>query len=253
MDVGTGCELYAASTAQTGSCCSLDQAVSTDDSLTYPRASLVIRLRTRQPQTSRRTLSDLRTKQAQSTPERVLVRYSPIIKPKSSKLHSRRSSSGVRISGAHFNFPTAMECPRKTSGQIHRFPTMLMLRLMERKLKRKETQVTPNPSLKYINLQCPAAFAEKPKRPSQVRRRPRTNSHRIRASAYANETPGLLSIRQLTAQPVQDSARPYSPLIARTEATEDESAKSRRKVVFTRRENLTEDPYYDLSLDSYYV
>jgi len=249
MDVGIGCEFYAPGSAQTGSCGSLDQAVSTDDSLTYPRTSLVIRLRTRLPQANRRTLSDLRTKQAPSTP--ALVRYSPIIKPKSSKLHSRRCSSGVRASGTHFDFPTAMECPGKHSGEMHRFPTMLVLRLMKRKLKRKETQVTPSPSLKYVNLQCPAVFSEKPKRPSQILRQPKTNSHRTRASAYTNETPELLSIRQLTAQPVQNTSRPYSPLVARTEATEDESAKSRRKVVFTRREN--QDPYYDLSLGSYYV
>lgn len=134
---------------------------------------------------------------------------------------------------------------------------MLMLKLMERKLKGKETKVTSSPSLKYVNLQCPAVFAEKPKRPPQVRRRPKTNNHKIRVPAYTGETPELFSIRQLTAQPIEERSRPYSPLNERTDVTEDDSVQLRRKVVFTRRENVTEvsssDPYYDLSLGSYYV
>ena len=258
MNASIGCQFYTEGAYQTDSCRSLDQAVSTDDSLTYPKASLVIRLRSRQPQANRSTLSDLRTKREQCPAERVLIRYSPIIKPKSSKVHSRRCSSGVRTSGAHFDFPTTLETQRKPSGHIHRFPTMLMLKLMERKLKVKETKVTSSPSLKYVNLQCPAAFAEKPKRPPHVRRRSKANNPKIRVPAYTGEIPELFSIRQLTAQPIEERLRPYSPLIERTDATEGDSVQLRRKVVFTRRENVTEvssasDPYYDLSVGSYYV
>lgn len=232
----------------TASCRSFDQGISTDDSLSYPHEGLVIRLRSKHPSTSKCLLRDLR-KSEHCLPERVLIRHSPILKPKTSKAHSRRGSSGVRISGSHFDLPNPVESRK----HIHRYPTMLMLKLMEaKKFPIKRKKVTPSPSLKFVNFECPVIFPEKPRRPVKVKRRPATGSHRAHFSACTSDS--LVSVRQLTAEYAEDHARSHSPLPPPSDDTSKEQRPIPRKVVFTRRKNLiTEcsDSYYDQPYESY--
>ena len=109
-------------------------------------------------------------------------------------------------------------------------------------------EVRPGPSLKLINLECPANFTPVPKAVSFPRRPPKL---RTDLSSYAEKRPS----RHVSSLSLDAHLQSYSSLGGGREGRQRMEA-SERKVVFARKDSPGDDlsdPDYDQTLDSYFL
>jgi len=234
--------------AANSSLAATQMTANSEDSRSSSPEGLVIRFRVRQQLHSRRTISD-RGKGAKSGPSS--AHYpGPVLRPKKAKTPCRNKSSaalkpvGVLL-GAEL--PEGPKLVQKR-GKIGRFPTMLMLRLVNSHSHNTFSESKASPSLTLITLRGPSEAL--PVRITNLRpvQRP---SFRGRIRPIIEEKGPICHFNTLTME------RNFKGNCTLPEKGEIDIEKviSRRKVVFERRENTVEDvdPDYDQVVSSYYL
>lgn len=220
----------------------------TADSRSSSPEGLVIRFRPKQQLRSRRTVSEVGKAASVSAPQYP----GPVLRPKKAKMPCRQNSS--RRTGGRLGEELPAEKQPKIAqkrGRIGRFPTMLMLRLVNSHSRKSFLESKLSPSLTLVTLEAPSeAFSQLPVRITNLKPVQRPAFRGRNRPVFSEKAP----ICHFTTLTLDGQLKGACHTLEKGQI-DQEKAVSRRKVVFIRRENTTEDldPDYDQVLSSYYL